>query len=63
MYRLLIAGIVSWIVLGLLIKDLDQNFDELAFGPETSGFNAKGENNDLIHLERLNHFEELYTDS
>ena len=62
MYKLFIAGIVSWIFLGLLIKDLDQNFDELAFGPETSGSNAKGENNDLIHIERLNDFERLYTD-
>ena len=62
MYRLLIALIISLVVLSFLTKDQNQNFDELAFGIETSGSIAKGENNDLIHLERLNHFEELYTD-
>ena len=62
MYRLLIALIISLVVLSFLTKDQNQNFDELAFGIETTGSNAKGENNDLIHIEKLNDFEELYSD-
>ena len=63
MIRLIIAIIISWIIIGLFIKDdLKNNFEDLALGTQTSTYFAKGENNDLIHLRELNNFDQLYND-
>ena len=61
--RIVIAFLLSWIIIGLFLKDdVNHNFEDLALGTQTSGYFAKGDNNDLIHVGGLNHFDQLYID-
>ena len=59
----MIAIIISWIFIGILNKKISQPPDEVAFGQETVGSHAIGENGDIIHLENsLNDFDILKKD-